>query len=59
MSRAFRCRYCDRLPTWRLDRHGDAVVDWSCDQHLAGVAEMLKRPHERTQLTLTVTEHAP
>ncbi len=56
MSRAFRCRYCpdrpDRLPDWRLERRGDAVVEWSCDTHLPGVAEMMQRSGERTELVL-------
>jgi hypothetical protein len=52
---AYRCRVCAGPPTWRLDRHGDAVVDWSCDDHLQLAAEDLKRPFERSVFTLTVT----
>jgi hypothetical protein len=56
VSLAYRCRYCEdpnRQPTWRLDRRGDGVVDWSCDQHLAATVEMLQRPWERTELIIS------
>jgi hypothetical protein len=59
MSRAFRCRFCgplNDLPAWRLDRRGDAVVDWACDLHLVIVAAGLQRDGERTELVLTAFE---
>jgi hypothetical protein len=64
VSRAYRCRFSpdqcpDREPRWRLDRRGDAAVDWACDQHLAGVVEMLQRPHERTELVIRPHEVQP
>jgi hypothetical protein len=64
VSRAYRCRFSpeqcpDREPRWRLDRRGDAVVDWACDQHLAGVMEMLQRPRERTEIVVRPWERTP
>jgi hypothetical protein len=61
MSRAYRCRYSpdqcpDREPRWRLDRLGDAAVDWACDQHLAGVVELLQRPWEKTEVVVRAAE---
>lgn len=52
MSRAYLCEICEEKPTWRLDRHGDAVVSWACNQHLAGVAHGLQRDHEKTLITI-------
>jgi hypothetical protein len=58
---AFRCHFfpeqCpDRAPRWSLLRHGDAVADWACDQHLAGVMDMLQRPWERTEVVARLAE---
>ena len=58
MSRAFRCgvEVCRELmPDWRIQRRGDAVVSWACDNHLARVCRELQREWEpRTELVVTV-----
>lgn len=51
-----RCVLCGcSSPRWRLIRHGDAAVTWSCTPHLADVAEDLQRPQDGaagTRITL-------
>lgn len=52
MSWSNRCPLCsgsppDEMPEWRLDRHGDAVISWSCDEHLGAVMRGLQRPQDR------------
>ena len=54
MTRPSRCEFCSGPPGWRLERYGDAVVTWACNEHLAAVAHMLQRPERQTMLTLTV-----
>jgi hypothetical protein len=59
MSLAFRCEVCGghdrgagRDPRWVIERHGDAVVTWSCDAHLAEICLALQRAWERTELSV-------
>lgn len=53
MSLAFCCTLCDdRKPDWRIQRHGDAIVSWSCARHLPLVLYDLQRYDERTEFTL-------
>jgi hypothetical protein len=52
MSRAFRCEICDKTPHWRLDRRGDAVVSWACNDDLAEVCRRLQRHFEVTELVV-------
>lgn len=42
MSRAFRCEVDEVPPDWRIERRGDAVVTWSCHDHLAKVCARLQ-----------------
>ena len=54
MSAAFRCEVCNTdLPRWRIERRGDAVVSWSCNQHLAEICLRLQRDHEITELVVS------
>ncbi len=57
MSLAFRCGVCSRQPSWRLDRRGDAVVDWACDDHMVRVLWELQRTWE-TELVVRVVREA-
>lgn len=47
MSYAFRCEMCEGKPppaksaVWKIVRHGDALVTWACDLHLAKVLRRL------------------
>lgn len=50
---AFRCEICHIEPRWRLDRIGDAIVSWACDQDLADVCHRLQRDPEITELVIT------
>jgi hypothetical protein len=34
-------------------RTGDVITAWACDEHLAGVCDLLQRPGEITELTVT------
>lgn len=53
MSRAYCCEACDTAePHWVIERHGDAVITWACDTHLAEVCEGLQRDHEVTGLSV-------
>lgn len=53
MRAAYQCAECDAVdPEWRIDRIGDAVVSWACDQHLAQECHYLQRAHEVTELRL-------
>lgn len=53
MSRAYYCEIGDSPdPHWVIERHGDAVVTWACDAHLAEVCERLQRDHEVTKLSV-------
>lgn len=36
-----RCRLCDGIPRWRVEREGDAVVTWACELHLGLVLDDL------------------
>lgn len=55
-GQAYRCHFapefCSYVTRWRLDRIGDAVVSWACDQHLVAVVEDLQRPRERTEVVV-------
>lgn len=52
MSRAYRCEMCDGTPDsdqfafWRIERHGDTAVTWSCMEHLNRVCLRLIRSWE-------------
>lgn len=51
---AFRCALCDGKPRWRLGRHGDAVVTWSCSEHLVLVlTDFLPTHSHRDAATVT------
>lgn len=53
MSLAYCCEICeDSGPRWVITRHGDAVITWACNAHLAVVCMKLQREHEVTQLSL-------
>lgn len=53
MSRAYCCEVCDDdNPRWVIERHGDAVITWACDNDLVTVCASLQREHEVTQLTV-------
>ncbi len=53
MSLAFCCEICCcDTPRWAIERHGDAVITWSCSAHLPEVCERLQRPGEQTKLTM-------
>lgn len=58
MSWSNRCEGCPGEPppeesaVWRLERWGDAVVTWACDEHLVGVLRGLQRDHEATQVSV-------
>lgn len=57
MSLASRCQRCSREPSWTMRRHGDAVISWACDEHLAPVCHALQRnpdTYGATGLTLTM-----
>ena len=41
------------LPRWRIERRGDAVVSWSCNQDLSEVCLRLQRDHEITELVVS------
>lgn len=56
---AYRCQECHEIPSWRLDRTGDAAVSWACSPHLAHVAADMQRDFERTELTLTFVWEVP
>ena len=56
-TRAYRCQGCDGLPNWRLDRRGDAVVSWACDDDLIPLLRELQRSFERTEIV--VRQHIP
>jgi hypothetical protein len=53
MSEPWTCRMCPAEPRWRLERRGDAVVSWACNDHLAVVASGLQRDWEITELVVT------
>lgn len=40
---AFCCPFCHLRGTWRMLRHGDAVVSWACDTHVPLVLDSLQR----------------
>lgn len=42
-SLAFRCLMDGDVPDWRIERHGDAVITWACDDHLILVLRDLER----------------
>jgi hypothetical protein len=46
-GKAFRCGECGVDPVWRIERQGDAVVDWACVDHLNEVCADLLRSWER------------
>lgn len=52
MTYAFRCNVCDSDPVWRIDRRGDAVVGWACDDDLSTVLHNLQRDWEITELVV-------
>jgi hypothetical protein len=54
VSAAYRCQECNARPDWRLERRGDAVVTWTCGDHLVLVLWQLQRPVERTEIVVTV-----
>lgn len=52
MSRAFLCEVCHSDPMWRIDRRGDAVVSWACDDDVYTVLHNLQRDWEVTELVV-------
>lgn len=58
MSWSNRCEMCPGEPpppesaVWRLDRVGDAVISWACNEHLPAVLEGLQRGHEVTEVVV-------
>lgn len=55
MSEYLRCETCGALPKWTLERVGDAVITWSCADHLDGIAQRLQRSWETTKLVINLT----
>ena len=47
-----RCRMCDGEPHWEIERRGDAVVSWACNDHLAAECDRLQRDWEVTRLSV-------
>lgn len=53
MSLAYCCGVCDAPdPHWVVERWGDAVVTWACDDCLAEACRQLQRDHEVTKLSV-------
>lgn len=50
---AYCCGVCLSDPTWRIERRGDAVVSWACDDDLATECHNLRRDWERTELVIS------
>lgn len=46
------CHVCDGEYTWRIERYGDAVVSWACNEHLGAACEELQRKWETTRLVV-------
>jgi len=51
-ARVFHCAMCDGDARWRIDRYGDAVVSWACEEHLSHECDRLQRLWEETELTI-------
>jgi len=50
---AYRCGWCTRRATWRLQRVGDAAVTWACTRDLSDECERWQRDGEHTRLVVT------
>lgn len=57
-QRAYCCPYCDVRGTWTVERVGDAIVSWSCPEHLSQVCEWLQRDWEVTELRVHLSAKA-
>lgn len=53
---AYYCLGCDGVAPWRLERQGDAVVTWACDEHLAGVVRGLLRDWEVSHIVVSPSQ---
>lgn len=47
-----RCAICNQEASWSIERRGDAVVSWACNDHLVNEVTLLQRSFERTALTV-------
>jgi hypothetical protein len=53
VTRAYCCEICGVPdPHWVIERWGDAVVTWACDDHLAAACDALQRYPEVTKLSV-------
>lgn len=59
MSKAYCCEICDAAdPHWVIERRGDAVITWSCDDDLSAVVAGLQRDHEVTAVIVADSRKA-
>lgn len=56
---AHSCMLCETTEyRWYIVRHGDAVVTWACDGHLAHILNDLARPNECTIYTVKLANQS-
>jgi hypothetical protein len=46
------CGICNAHPGWRIERQGDAVISWACNNHLAAECDRLQRDYEVSRLVV-------